>query len=150
MFSRLTMAGVLALIASLAWSACLGQAVDRPVTLKVTLDYKGSGIVDAAHRLVVFVYDTDNIGHQATPDPLLTAATEKNGGVLNFSSVKSPVYIIAYYDKAGAYKPDLKELPSGVPAALHGANPAAADPVELKAGRVAEVKITIDDSIVLP
>jgi len=144
------MLGLFAVIWCSALSLCIGQDAALPVSLKVTLEYKGSGVVDAEHRLVVFVYDTDNIGHQATPDPLVTGATEKNGGILDFSPGKSPVYLVAYYDKAGSYKADLKDLPSGVPAALHGSDPAAADPVQLKTGQVVQVKITFDDSIVLP
>ncbi len=149
MFYRLPWLGILVLTLSSQHDVALGQAAS-PVTLKVTVEYEGSGIVDRDHRLVVFVFDTDNIGHEATPAPLATAAAEKNGAVLSFSLGKTPVYLIAYYDKAGTCTADLKELPSGVPAALHGANPAQADPVEITTGRVAEIKITFDDTLILP
>lgn len=150
MFHRLTILGMLILFGCSHQDASLAQADPQAVTLKVSLEYNGEGIVDRDHRLVVFVFDTDNIGHQATPAPLATGATEKNGTVLTFSPAKSPVYLLAYYDKAGTYTMDLKDLPSGVPAALFGASPAAADPVEIRAGKVAEVKIAFDDSVILP
>ncbi len=149
MLYRLPWLGILVLTLSSQHDVAPGQAAS-PVTLKVTVEYKGKNTVDRDHRLVVFVFDTDNIGHQATPDPLATAAADKDGAVLSFAPGKSPVYLIAYYDKAGTYTADLKELPSGVPAALHGANPAQADPVEITTGRVAEIKITFDDILILP
>ena len=69
--------------------------------LKVTVDYKGAGTVDATHEIFVWVFDTPNIGADSVP--LANDVVTTNGGTLSFSGLPKEVYLAAAFDEKGDY-----------------------------------------------
>jgi len=120
-------------------------------TLRVKVTYTGPGAVDEGHRIFISVFDTSYIGHQGVL-PLATVSVTHNGQTASFKDLpKSPVYVAAFYDKAGGYDPAASDSPpSGAPAGLYGKQPGIADPVALEAGKTAEIEMTFDDTIKMP
>jgi hypothetical protein len=82
-------------------------------TVKVTVNYKGKGKVDASHKLWVYVFDTPNIGPGAMPIDQISI--DKNGADAVFENVAGDkVYIAVAFDEAGAMMGDAPP-PSGSP-----------------------------------
>src|SRR5688500_15927904 len=82
-------------------------------TVKVTVNYKGKGTVDASHKLWVYVFDTPNIGPGAMPIDQI--ALDKNGADAVFENVAGDkVYIAVAFDESGAMMGD-GPPPSGSP-----------------------------------
>ena len=129
---------------------CSGGRVDGERGLKVKVSYTGQGAVDDQHRIYVSVFDTSYIVHYGIV-PLATQWVSTNGLIATFEDLKkSPIYLAAFYDKAGGYDPASGSLPSGAPAALYGQQPGVADPVAIEEGRTVEIQLTFDDSITMP
>ncbi len=114
------------------------------------MTYTGKGAVDDRYRIFISVFDTSYIGHEGVV-PLATLSLTENGQTAGFNDLKkSPVYVAAFYDKAGGYDPASGSPPSGAPASLYGKQPGVADPVSIEDGKVAEIEITFDETITMP
>lgn len=132
----------LALVASAA-PAIVAQEAGR---LKVTVDYKGSGDVDATHEIFVWVFDTPNIGADSVP--LANDVVTANGASLNFSGLPKEVYLAAAYDEKGDYDGTSSEPPSGTPVTIYGdMGVAKAIPT---GGADAAVTVTFDGTVRMP
>jgi len=128
----------------------MGLSIRGERGLKVKVTYTGPGAVDDQHRIHVSVFDTSYIGH-AGDAPLATGALAANSETASFADLKkSPVYVFAFFDKAGGYNPASGSYPSGAPAALYGATPGAADPIAIEEGQTVEIQLSFDDSITMP
>ena len=118
-------------------------------TLSVTVKYQGAGSVDEAHRLFVLVFDTSYIGHEGVK-PIASRSMAGNGETAPFELVGSPVYVAVFYDRGGACSDDCAEPPSGSPAALYGAQPGQADPIEIPKEETKAISVSFDDSMIMP
>lgn len=119
-------------------------------TLRVKATYTGQGVVDDQHRIYVSVFDTAYIGHDGVV-PLAALSLNQNGQSAGFDDLKkSPVYVAAFYDKAGGYDPASGSPPSGAPAGLYGKQPGMADPVAIEEGKTAEIEMTFDETLTMP
>jgi hypothetical protein len=120
-----------------------------PRTLKVKLNYTGSGTVDDKHKIVVFVFDSPDFmqgnampaGSQSTPS--------KNGGVTFSDVASSPVYLTAVFDPTGQYD-GMSAPPSGSSLGLYGKTPGTPDPIKIDPGETVEVELTFDDTAKMP
>src|SRR6266699_741597 len=85
---------------ALLFSAAIAPA-QQDLTLQVQLQYKGSGTVDATHKIFVALWDSADFG--SAPPADVKSATSKNG-VVTFSNVKKvPAYVSAAYDPSGRW-----------------------------------------------
>jgi hypothetical protein len=115
-------------------------------TVKVTVNYKGKGTVDATHKLWVWIFDTPNIG--AGSQPIDQIALDKNGADAVFNNVApGQVWIAVAFDQQGLMTGN-EPPPSGSPISLHmGENGA---PMPVTPGDKAMVTITFDDTMKMP
>lgn len=115
-------------------------------TVKVTIQYKGKGKVDASHKLWVWVFDTPNIG--AGSMPIDQVSLEANGADAVFNNVPmDTVYIAVAFDEQGAMQGD-GPPPTGTPiGVLSGSNGA---PMAVTSGAKDPVVLTFDDSLRMP
>ena len=109
--ARARVAGVAAvsvlLMAGLVWAA-------QGRTLKVTVNYTGSGEVSATNAIHLSVFDTHTIG-QATV-PIANVIATANGETVTVENVTaSTVYLGAEYDEKGGWDGQ-GSSPSGSPA----------------------------------
>lgn len=113
--------------------------------LKVTVDYKGPGTVDAGHEITVWLFDTPNI--TADTPPVATDVLTANGSSLNFSGLPTQVYLAAAFDEKGDYDGTSGPPPPGTPITIYGEAGAAA---AIATGADATVTVTFDDSMRMP
>ena len=113
--------------------------------LKVTVDYKGTGTVDASHEIFVWLFDTPNI--TADTPPVATDVLTANGGSLNFSGLPTPVYLAAAFDEKGDYDGTSGPPPPGTPITIYGDAGAAAP---IATGADAAITVTFDGSMRMP
>jgi hypothetical protein len=133
-------------------------------TLKVKLNYTGSGVVDEKHKIYVLVCDADpfnaerledSVGKPAPkPEPKVAHILDRQGAAaknvtLTFAKLaNSPVYAVAFYDKAGSYNGH-SDPSAGSPMGLYGTKPGQADPIKL-VSRATQVQLSFDDSTKTP
>jgi hypothetical protein len=117
--------------------------------LKVTIEYKGAGTVDADHRVWIWVFDTPNISADAMP--IATGVIKENKASYKFVGLPKQVYLAAAFDTAGGYDGTTGPPPSGTPITIHGSTspgqPGAAIPT---GGDDAAVTVAFDDSVKMP
>jgi len=112
-------------------------------TLPVTLNYKGKGVVDEKHKLIVWMFSDANITSGSRP--VGTQMTTKNGGQVMFTNAPStPVYLFAVYDETGNYDGVSGPPPPGLPCAIYKKAPKG-PPTPVTAGTEA-VTFTFTDA----
>lgn len=90
--------------------------VARAATVKVSVNYKGKGSVDGAHRVWVWLFDTPDIGPASMP--IAQASIDTNGAVADFGEVAAArVWIAAAFDESGSMRGDAAP-PPGSPIGL--------------------------------
>ena len=141
------------LIPIAAAALLLFQAAPAPKTkdVAVSVTYKGKGVVDAGHKIIVYAFADPDI--TSASRPIDTQFSSKNGETVTFKSPSAPVYIFAVYDEKGTYDGVSGPPPAGTPSATYRKAPTApkapkapkAAPVAVAPGSPA-VKFTFDDS----
>lgn len=86
-------AGARSALGAVAWAKAAG-------TVKVTVNYKGKGTVDAKHRVWVWLFDSPNIGPGAMP--IAELSIDANGRLATFEGIDAPrVWIAVAFDEGG-------------------------------------------------
>lgn len=144
LFSVCALSIVTLLVPASASAQARGQApapaaaasTDR--TIAVT--YKGKGVVDATHDIIVFAFDHAEVN--ANSRPLDHKYVQKNGGTATFSGLADPVYFFVVYDEKGDYDGQSGPPPAGTPMALYSGP--KGEPLQVKPG--GKVKMTFTDA----
>ena len=148
---RVVMAAAVAVGLVLTAGLVRAQQAAAPVEgkLKVQLEYKGKGTVDASHQMWIWVFDTPNIS--AESNPIATGFLKENKTAYKFAGLPKDVYIAVAYDEKGGYDGMSGPPPQGTPIAIRGGtglgSPATSVPT---GGDDAKVEITFDDTIRMP
>ena len=146
----LSVAFAVLLTAALSPAGRLNAAPADPAvvagTVKVTVNYKGKGKVDAAHKLWVYLFDSPNIG--AGSIPIGQIAIEKNGADAVFEDVAGDkVYVAVAFDEHGTMMGD-GPPPTGSPiGVLSGADGA---PSAVMPGAKTGAVLNFDDTTRMP
>ena len=120
-----------------------------PRTLKVKLNYTGSGTVDDKHKIIVFVFDSADF-MQGNAMPVGMQSTASKTGTVTFSDLaSSPVYVTAVFDPTGQYE-GMSPPPSGSSLGLYGKTPGKPDPINIEPGQTAEIELAFDDTAKMP
>ena len=109
----------------------------------VTVAYKGKGVVDTAHRILVFAFTDANVTSNSRPVGTAQFAA-KNGETVTFKNLTGPVYLFAVYDEKGTYDGVSGPPPAGIPATIY--RKGAKGPATAVAPGSPAVKFTFDDS----
>ena len=114
-------------------------------TVKVTVNYKGKGTVDAKHRVWVWLFASPDIGPGSMP--IAELSIEANGTVATFDGIDAErVWIAAAYDESGSMSGNAPP-PSGSPVGVFVSTEGA--PKSVAPGESAVV-LTFDDSFRMP
>ncbi len=109
-FAMLMAAAVMHLSTAVAASA--GARVVAG-TVKVTINYKGKGTVDAKHRVWVWLFDSPDIGPGSMP--IAELSFDGNGRLATFEGIAAPrVWIAVAFDEGGSMVGN-QPPPSGSP-----------------------------------
>lgn len=119
------------------------DAVAGKVT--VTVNYKGSGTVDASHQVWVWLFDTPDIGPGSMP--IAEAAVAKNGEAATFEVDHERVWIAVAYDEKGVMSGNSPPA-SGSPIGIYASGTGA--PEGVTPGATGAVVLAFDDSIRMP
>lgn len=154
-----TVRRILATIACVAFASAVYAQAQQPPTaapaqaasgmLKVSVEYKGAGTVDADHRIVVWLFDTPNI--TADSEPVASGTIKTNKGDYKFVNLPKEVYIAVAYDDKGGYDGTSGPPPQGTPVSIHGATALGTPGTPVPTGdENASVTVTFDDSVRMP
>ena len=111
--------------------------------VKVTVKYTGKGMVDATHRVFVWLFTTPDIGPGSIP--IDEQSLEKNGTAVTFKNVSAnPVYIAIAYDEKGGFSGG-GPPPVGSPVTFYGAKGPQDKPAPVVPGPKAVVVVTLTD-----
>jgi hypothetical protein len=112
--------------------------------IAVVVNYTGKGTVDAAHELLVFMFNTPNISANAEPIGMQVAT--KNGETVIFKGVSTnPVYFVAVYDETGGYHGRSGPPTAGLPYTIY-AKDAKSPATAVAPGGKAPIKISFSDA----
>lgn len=137
--------------AAIMGTASLASAQDTAENgkLKVTVEYKGTGTVSQDNRLVIWVFDTPNIGTDSMP--LATGVVKENKGSYKFVGLPKQVYLAAAYDTLGGYDGTSGPPPTGTPVTIFGSTGMGVPGTAVDTGGDdATVTITFDDTVKIP
>ena len=116
-------------------------------TLEVQVHYKGSGTVDSTHKVFVALWESDDFNGGPPSD---VQSVSSKDGIARFSDVrKTPVFVSAAYDPSGKWDAS-SPPPSGSSIGMYSKEPPKPEPIPIKAGEVAKVTLTFDDSAKVP
>ncbi len=122
----------------------------EPRTLKVKLNYTGTGTVDSKHPIILFLFDTPDFVQGNVMPIASMSGTAKDATVVFPGLSQSPVYVVATYDPAGNYDGQSGPPPSGSSMGMYCKTPPAAEPVKIEPGATASIELAFDDSFKMP
>ena len=94
------------------------KAAPASTDLRVTLTYRGKGVVDEKHKLIAWMFTDPNITSASLPVGTETAT--RNGATITFKNASAtPVYVFAVYDQTGSYDGVGGPPPAGLPCAIY-------------------------------
>ena len=130
------------LMAGLVWAA-------QGRTLKVTVNYTGSGEVSAANSVFVAVWPSPDFAGDPTAI-LAQEVVRENGATVSFENLSATtVYLSAVYDEQGGWDA-ASMLPSGTPAGAYADANGAPSAIEVGDGQTVEIEFSFDDAFRLP
>jgi hypothetical protein len=115
-----------------------------PSAVNVTVKYNGKGgVVDANHRIWVWLFTSPDIGPGSTP--IAEESIQKNGATAKFPNVSAnEVYIAIAFDEKGGFVGSAPP-PAGSPVMLYGAKTPEDKPVAVVPGAKGSVTVTLSD-----
>jgi hypothetical protein len=123
---------------------------EAPRTLKVKLNYTGSGQVDSKHPIFFFVFDSPDFAQGSVMPVASMSAKAKDETVVFNDLAQSPVYVVAAYDPSGNYDGQSGPPPSGSSMGMYSKTPGTAEPVKIEPGQTVQIELTFDDTVKMP
>jgi hypothetical protein len=121
-----------------------------PRTLKLKLNYTGTGTVDAKHQIIVFLFDSPDFV-QGGVMPMASQSAQAKDATLTFADLAtSPIYAVAVFDPTGGYDGQSGPPPSGSSMGMYGKTPGTPDPIKIDPGKTATVELAFDDAAKMP
>lgn len=115
-------------------------------TIRVALDYTGSGAVDENHKIYVALWDSPNFTQGGVTPIAVQSATSKTGNV-TFSNVKTnPAYVSCAFDPTGKWDAQ-SGPPAGSSLGMYSKTPGKPEPIDTSGGKTSSASISFDDSI---
>jgi len=128
-------------------AGAVAQTTAGKRTVQVDINYTGSGIVNASHRIYVALWDSSDM---SGGPPAAVLSLNSKSGTVTFSDVqKVPAYVSAAYDPTGNWDAQTPP-PSGSSLGMYSKNPPTPQPIDVAPGKTVKVDITFDDSAKVP
>jgi hypothetical protein len=142
--AHLAAAALLALAQASAGASSWNQPAGDTNTVSVTVNYAGSGTVDANHRLWIWLFPSPEIGPASMP--IAEMPLEQNGATATFAGISAgEVWITVAYDEKGGFTGSAPP-PTGSPVAIYADE--QGKPKGVAPGRL--VTVTFDGSMRMP
>ncbi len=118
-------------------------------TLKVKLNYTGAGTIDEKHKIILFLFDSPDFV-QGNVMPIASGSAKAKDETVTFPDLdKSPVYVVAVYDPAGAYE-GMSAPPSGSSMGMYSKTPGQPEPIKIEPGNTVQIDLAFDDTAKMP
>jgi hypothetical protein len=125
----------------------LAQTSADKRTIQVEIDYTGSGIVNASHKIYVALWDSSDM---SGGPPVAVLSLNSKKGTVTFSDVQRvPAFVSAAYDPAGHWDAQ-SPPPSGSSLGMYSKNPPNPQAIDVAPGKTIKVTITFNDSVKVP
>lgn len=128
------------------------QAREKGGTIRVQINYTGTGTVNESHKISVALWDSPDFAQpnaQAMPSAVKQVASKN--GIVSFPDVqKTPAYISAAYDPTGNWDGASGPPPAGSSLGMYSKAPPKPDPVDVPPGKSTKVTLTFDDGHKMP
>jgi len=118
-------------------------------TLKIKLNYTGSGTVDEKHKIFLFLFDSADFMQGQVMPIAFQQASAKDATVAFEGLTTSPVYATAVYDPSGEYE-GMSAPPSGASMGLYSKTPGTPEPIKIEPGETVTVELAFDDTAKMP
>ena len=116
-------------------------------TIQVDIDYTGSGIVNASHKIYVALWDSSDM---SGGPPVAVLSLNSKKGTVTFSDVQRvPAFVSAAHDPTGNWDAQ-SPPPSGSSLGMYSKNPPNPQAIDVAPGKTVKVTITFDDSVKVP
>lgn len=125
------------------------EAKASGATLKVNVNYTGSGTVDPDHRIFVVLWDSPDFvkeGNHSMRPFAVEPVTSKSATATFHDVQRNPVYVSVAHNPAGKWDAK-REPPAGVSLGLYAKEPGTPSAITLKPGKSTTVTVTFDDSV---
>jgi hypothetical protein len=117
-------------------------------TVKVTVNYTGSGTVDENHKIAVALWDSPKFMQGNSAMPVAVQVTSSKNGTVTFTNVTAnPAYASAAFDPTGKWDAHSGPPPAGSSLGLYSKSPGQPAPIDTSGGKTASADITFDDSV---
>jgi hypothetical protein len=114
-------------------------------SIRVMLDYTGSGTVDENHKIYVALWNSPSFTQGGGP-PLAVQSTSSKTGTVTFSDVKTnPAYVSCAYDPTGKWDAS-GPPPAGSSLGMYSKTPGKPEPIDTAGAKTATVTIGFNDS----
>jgi hypothetical protein len=140
----LTLVGVLVL----ALAALPQQAQEKSGTVRVQINYTGTGTVDEGHKIFVALWDSPDFAQpNGNVRPVAVKYVTSKNGIVSFSDVqKTPAYVSAAYDPTGNWDGQSGPPPTGTSVGMYSNAPPKPEAIDVGPGKSPKVTITFDDT----
>jgi hypothetical protein len=129
----------------------VSQAQPEGRTVRVQVNYSGSGTVNATHKIFVALWNTPDFVKEGSGPPVEVKPVDSKSGTVTFSGVqKVPAYVSAAYDPAGNWDGQSGPPPSGTSLGMYSKTPGTPEPIDVAPGKTATVTLSFDDSVKMP
>ena len=122
----------------------------EPRTLKVKLNYTGTGTVDSKHPILLFVFDSPDFAQGSVMPMASKSGTAKDETVVFAELLTAPVYVVAAFDPTGNYDGQSGPPPSGASMGMYYKTPGTAEPIKIEPGETVTIELAFDDSFKMP
>jgi hypothetical protein len=125
----------------------LAQASADKRTIQVDIDYTGSGIVNAGHKIYVALWDSSDM---SGGPPVAVLSLNSKKGTVTFSDVQRvPAFVSAAHDPTGNWDAQ-SPPPSGTSLGMYSKTPPNPQAIDVAPGKTVKVTITFDDTVKVP
>jgi len=149
-FAALLSAAFLFFSAAALQSGHAQDKVSSAGSLRVKLNYTGTGHVDEKHKIWVFLFDSPEFVRGGAAPFEAKGAASKDGAVTFNDVAKSPVYVGTVYDPTGRYDGQSGPPPSGSSMGIYKKTPGEPAPVTIEAGKTVSIDVPFDDTVKMP
>ena len=124
------------------------QAQEKGGTIRVQINYTGTGTVDQTHKIFVALWDSPDFAQpNANVMPVAVKYVASKNGIVSFLDVqKTPAYVSTAYDPTGNWDGQSGPPPKGSSLGMYSKAPPKPEAIDIASGKSTKVTITLDDS----
>ncbi|MBV9762561.1 MAG: hypothetical protein JO340_18520 [Acidobacteriaceae bacterium] len=118
-------------------------------TIKIKLDYTGSGTVDENHKIYVALWNSADFMKAGAIPVEVTSSASKTGTATLSNAKADPAYVSVAFDPTGKWDAQ-SAPPSGSSLGMYSKTPGTPEPIHVASGKTETVSIEFNDAVKVP